>query len=103
MTVYRRFTEFVEENADFVTSFPGLVGEKVIYRYKDYFITLDLHPVAEEDRVVSVMKDGKAVYLSKSFFKGVEMVMGIKIYEFLSKPEILEELLEEWERRYNGK
>ena len=98
MSIYADFAGFVEENGELVESTTSLFGEKMFYSYKDYFIVLDLGkaPDKEKSRVVCVLKDGKAVYVSEYFIKGYATIFGKQIDLKFSDPKILSELLEEW-------
>lgn len=95
MSVYRKFVEFVTRNGKFVGLIPGFTGLKPVYRVSGYLVMLDPTARTEDGLIISVIKNGEPVYVSKLAVKG-QRLLGEDVFpEELSDWTILEDLLEE--------
>jgi len=95
MGIYKEFVDFVIKNGKFVGFQPGLTSPKPVYRISRYTVMLDPSARTEDALVISVIKNGEPVYVSRLAVKG-QRLLGEDVFpEELSDWTILEELLEE--------
>ena len=101
MSIYTDFFNFIMRYGEKVGVYPGLVGDKLLIKYKDYLIQIDNEPFDERDLIVSIIntKSGELVYISPRAANSAA-AFGVSHLFPISKsnPKILENLLENWKK-----
>jgi len=99
-SVYRELEDFVRKHGVLVERIEAPIGEKLVYRYGRYTIIIDTAPREDADRIVSVMRGRRLIYISPSARRGSLAVLGHDIYVGISsRPKTLERVLRRLKRR----
>jgi len=96
VTIYDEVGEYVERHGRLIQEMPSFGGKKRVYRVGKDMVVLDTAPVAPEDIVVAVLREGGLVYLSPAGRQGLETVTGSRVP---APPEgVLQGLLAGWRK-----
>ena len=102
MGIHKEFVDFVVKNGKFVGLLPGLTSLKPVYRISRYTVMLDPDAGTEDGLIISVLKHGEPVYVSKQAVEGQKLLGKLVFPEELSDWTILEDLLEELKKFKEG-